>query len=175
MKILAFGASNSKDSINQNLAHYAARKISKGRYNIEMVELSNYEPEIYSIDREIKHGIPSEAKDLLNKIEESDIVVISFAEHNGSYTAVYKNIFDWMSRINPKVFNNKKLVYLSTSPGEYGAASVLAAAVGSVSYFGGELIGSLSVPNFQENFSVKKEEIINPNLNDKLEEIIKGL
>ena len=66
--------------------------------------------------------------------------------------------------------NNKKLVYLSTSPGEYGAASVLAAAVGSVSYFGGELIGSLSVPNFQENFSVKKEEIINPNLNDKLED-----
>lgn len=175
MKILAFGASNSKDSINQHLASYTAKKISKGRYNIEIVELKNYEPEIYSINKEIKNGIPFEAKDLFNKIKESDIIVISFAEHNGSYTAVYKNIFDWMSRINPKVFDNKKLVYLSTSPGEFGAATVLSTAVNSVPFFGGELIGSLSVPNFQENFSIKKEELINKNLNDKLEEIIKEL
>lgn len=168
MKVLALGATNSKNSINKMLATYTARKISN---NVEVIDLNDYEMDIYSVDREQQNGIPSKAKELFEKIGSSDVVVISFAEFNGSYTSAYKNIFDWMSRISQKVFQGKKVVYLSTSPGAYGAASVLKSAVDSIIYFDGQLVGSLSVPSFYENFSVEKQEITNEEIKVKILEL----
>lgn len=169
MKVLALGATNSKNSINKMLATYTAKKISN---NVEVIDLNDYEMDIYSVDREQQNGIPSKAKELFEKIGSSDIVVISFAEFNGSYTSAYKNIFDWMSRISQKVFQGKKVVYLSTSPGAYGAASVLKSAVDSIIYFDGQLVGSLSVPSFYENFSVEKQEITNEEIKVKILELV---
>jgi len=169
MKVLAFGATNSKNSINKMLAAYTAKQISN---NVEIVDLNDYEMDIYSVDREQENGIPNKAKELFEKIGNNDVVVISFAEFNGSYTTAYKNIFDWMSRINQKVFQGKKVIYLSTSPGGYGAASVLKSAVDSIVYFDGQLIGSLSVPSFYDNFSVEKQEITNEEIKQKIKEIV---
>ncbi len=84
------------------------------------------------------------------KIAESEAIIISFAEHNGSYSAAYKNLFDWCSRINPKVFQNKPVVMLVTSPGPGGAGRVLAATT-SAPYFDADLKGSLSIPSFYDN------------------------
>lgn len=169
MKVLALGATNSKNSINKMLATYTAKKISN---NVEVIDLNDYEMDIYSVDREQQNGIPSKAKELFEKIGSSDIVVISFAEFNGSYTSAYKNIFDWISRISQKVFQGKKVVYLSTSPGAYGAVSVLKSAVDSIIYFDGQLVGSLSVPSFYENFSVEKQEITNEEIKVKILELV---
>ena len=92
----------------------------------------------------------------LIKIAEADALVISFAEHNGSYSAAYKKIFDWCSRISTKVYQGKATILLATSPGPGGAASVLAAATGSAPYFAADLKGSLSVPRFYDNFDTQK-------------------
>jgi chromate reductase len=78
------------------------------------------------------------------------VIVVSFAEHNGSYSAAYKNIFDWASRIEKAVYQNKPIAVLSTSPGPGGASSVLAQAVNSMPFFKGRVIGSLSVPSFYD-------------------------
>jgi len=93
---------------------------------------------------------------------------VSFAEHNGSYTAAYKNIFDWASRIEQKVFQNKAMVILSTSPGPGGASSVLAAATGSAPYFAADVKASLSIPSFFDNFDTVKQMVSNVELADKL-------
>ncbi|NOQ90936.1 MAG: NADPH-dependent FMN reductase, partial [Gammaproteobacteria bacterium] len=86
----------------------------------------------------------------------------------GSYTVAYKNIFDWASRINPKVFQNKPMVMLATSPGPGGASSVLAAAIASAPFFDGEVKASLSVPGFYDNFDVEQGRIINDEINAQL-------
>ena len=65
---------------------------------------------IYSIDRERESGIPQEALDFKNKINEADAIIISFAEHNGSYTAAFKNINDWVSRIGRGMWGNKPVL-----------------------------------------------------------------
>jgi NAD(P)H-dependent FMN reductase len=98
----------------------------------------------------------------------SDALMISFAEHNGSYSAAYKNLFDWSSRMGKQVFQDKPMVLLSTSPGALGGASVLAAATGSAPFFAGHVKASLAIPNFYENFDVERGALRNGELNTKL-------
>ena len=57
------------------------------------------------------------AKAFLAKIEEADFLVVSLAENNGNYSAAFKNVFDWCSRITVKVFQEKPMLLMATSPG----------------------------------------------------------
>jgi NAD(P)H-dependent FMN reductase len=139
MKILAFAASSSSKSINKKLVTYAL-SLSDKNNQAEIIDLNDYELPLFSVDKESEVGQPQLAKDFLEKINNCDALIISFAEHNGSYSAVYKNIFDWCSRINPKVFKGKKMALLSTSPGARGGSSVLDLAVKSTPFFGGEVV-----------------------------------
>ena len=172
MKVLAFAASNHSKSINKKLVTYAA-SLLKEKYlpnaDIEIIDLNDYEIPIYSQDREAESGIPELAHQFFNKIGEADALIVSYAEHNGSYSAAYKNIFDWASRIDSKVFQNKPMLILSTSPGKGGASSVLASAINSAPFFAAEVKGSLSVPNFYENFDVDSRVLKNDELKMKLD------
>ncbi len=53
---------------------------------------------IYSEDRENDGGIPDQAQRFLKIIQDADGIILSLAEHNGSYTSAFKNILDWTSR-----------------------------------------------------------------------------
>lgn len=155
MKILAFGASSSKHSINKALATMAAKLYQTDvntSADIEILDLNDFEMPIYSIDREKADGIPTAAHTFLNKIGDADALIISFASHNGSYSAAYKNIFDWASRIDAKVFQNKAMLLLATSPGKGGAKSVLTAAIESAPHFNADVKASLSVPSFHDAY-----------------------
>ncbi len=158
-KILAFGASNSKHSINRQLAAYAAGLFNNAQ--VELLDLNDYEMPLYSIDREKKDGIPEPAHRFYQKIGESDLILISFAEHNGAYSTAFKNIFDWMSRINGKTFQEKPMFLMATSPGARGGSSVLEMAVKRFPYQGGVVKGMFSLPNFNDNFDIEKGEISN--------------
>ena len=173
MKIIAFAASSSKKSINKQLVTYAANLLEGAQ--VEVLDLNDYELPLFSVDKEQELGQPQLAQDFFAKIGASDALIISFAEHNGSYSAAYKNLFDWCSRINQKIFQNKPLVLLSTSPGAGGAANVLAAAVDSAPHFNGELKASLSVPSFYQNFDVEKGCLTNKELQAKLITAISAL
>ena len=56
MKILAFAASNSLNSINKALIDYAAILLDK--HEVETLNINDYEMPIYSNDLEDAHGIP---------------------------------------------------------------------------------------------------------------------
>ena len=162
MKILAFAASNSKKSINKQLVTYAASLLEGAQ--VEVLDLNDFELPLFSVDKEQELGQPQLAQDFFARIGASDGLIISFAEHNGSYTAAYKNLFDWCSRIDQKIFQNKPVVLLSTSPGAGGAANVLATAVNSAPHFNGKLKASLSIPSFYQNFDVEKACLTNKDI-----------
>ena len=155
MKILAFAASNSKQSINKQLVAHAASvfqsEIDEGG-EIEILDLNEFEMPSYSIDREKEEGIPDAARRFFAKIGEADALLISYAEHNGFYTAAYKNIFDWASRIDMKVFQSKPMVIMSASAGPNGGANVLKTASESAPFFGAQVLSSLSIGPFMEKF-----------------------
>lgn len=173
MKILTFAASSSSKSINKLLANYAASLVEKS--DVELLDINDYEMPLFSQDKEAILGQPDEAKAFYKKIGEADALIISFAEHNGSYTAAYKNLFDWTSRINQKLFQNKPMVFLSTSPGPGGAANVLNSAVTSAPYFDGDVKASLSVPSFFDNFDTETQQITSQSLLAELTQAVATL
>ena len=173
MKILAFAASNSTKSINRKLLSYAATLIEDA--DIETLDINDYEMPLYSSDREEAHGIPEAAHRFYQKIGSADALLISFAEHNGSYTAAFKNLYDWTSRIDPKVYQNKATVMLSASPGAGGAANVLATATKSAPFFGADLKASMSVPSFYDNFDGESGRLKDHGLVQNLQETLSHL
>ncbi|UTW57139.1 NAD(P)H-dependent oxidoreductase [Kordiimonas sp. SCSIO 12603] len=177
MNILAFAATNSSQSINKQLVTYAAEVLATAQSDIttEILDINDYELPLFSIDRENQLGKPELAQAFFDKIGAADAVIISFAEHNGSYTAAYKNLFDWASRIDPKVFQGKPMVLLATSPGAGGARNVLAVAETSAPHFAGDVKASLSIPSFYDNFDMETGALSNEALAVKLKDALVSL
>jgi chromate reductase len=176
--ILVFAASNSRASINKRLAVHAGSVLKdelEAPVFIDVLDLNDFEMPIYSPEREKEDGVPQLAQDFYARIGAADGLIISYAEHNGQYSAAFKNIFDWCSRINVKVFQDKPQVVLSTSPGKGGGANVLGVALGAAPYFGADIKGSLSVGPFGEHFDVDAERLVTPELVSALREALSEL
>jgi len=159
-KIIAFGASNSSKSINQQFAKWAAAQVEA---EVNLLDLNDFEMPIYSMDREMDGGIPEKAIQLKELINKTDGILISFAEYNGSYSSAFKNILDWMSRIGRPIWSDKPMFLLGTSPGGRGASTVLETAVRSFPHQGGKVVSSFSLPSFNQNFSAE-EGITDPSI-----------
>ena len=163
-KIITLGASTSKKSINKILAEYTGEMVK----NVELVkiDLNEFEMPLFSVDIEAEKGFPEAAIRLNEKFDNVDGFIISLAEHNGAYSAAFKNAFDWLSRIDGKVWKNKPMLLLSTSPGARGGRTLLHIALGRFPFNGAQIVGSLSVPKFNDNF--KQGELVNESLKQSL-------
>lgn len=162
MKIVAFGASTSQTSINKALATYTAQLVEDAE--VQVLNLADYSVPIFSEQTEKDIGQAEGAKRFLADIASADALVISFAEHNGHYPAAYKNLFDWATRIDRKVYADKPAVYLATSPGPGGAKSVWGAATQSAGFFGGNIKASVSVANFYDVFDLETNTVKNEDI-----------
>ncbi|MEO8254321.1 MAG: NAD(P)H-dependent oxidoreductase [Flavobacterium sp.] len=171
-KIIAFGASSSTNSINKQLAVYAASQFKNA--DIEVLDLNDYEMPIFSLDKESKNGIPELANHFFNKLGTADLIVVSLAEHNGAYSTAFKNIFDWTSRINTEFFQQKQTLLLSTSPGPRGGITVLEIAKNRFPFQGAVIKGSFSLPSFNDNFN-SNEGITDEKLKNDLLEITQAI
>ena len=58
-----------------------------------------------------------------------------------------------MSRIDGKLWNNKPMFLMATSPGGRGGASVLEIAKGRFPFMGGNIVAEFSLPFFEKNYS----------------------
>lgn len=171
-KILAFGASSSRNSINKQLATYAASLFQDA--TIEVLDLNDYEMPIYSIDKEKETGIHPLAINFYNKITNTDLLVVSMTEHNGAYSSAFKNILDWTSRYNNGVFQEKPMLLMATSPGARGGSSVLDIAKNRFPRNGANVIATFSLPSFNDNFD-KEKGISNEDLKNQLLDIVRSI
>ena len=173
MNVVAFAASSSKKSINKKLVSYAASLLDD--VSVEILDLNDYELPLFSTEKEEELGQPELAKQFFEKLGSCDAIIISFAEHNGSYTAAFKNLFDWCSRITPKIYQDKPMVLLATSPGARGAATILSVATNAMPHFAGDVKGSFSLPSFYDNFDLDKNEISDTELAATLKQEVEKL
>jgi NAD(P)H-dependent FMN reductase len=168
MKIAAFAGSTSSTSINKELVKFVLKDFKDDEINL--IDLNDFDMPVFSVDRE-KGGFPDEARHFLKVIEECDVIICSLAEHNRSYSAAFKNIFDWASRINVKVFQNKPMLLMSASPGGYGGGNVMNTAKTFFPNFGADIKDTFSLPKFYENFDLERG-IINPEMLKELKDKI---
>lgn len=166
-KILAFAGSTSLKSINQAFVTYAASQLTE--FEVTVIRLLDYEMPLFSVDVQEEHGFPENAEKLHELIRQSDGIMLSLAEHNGAYTAAFKNAFDWLSRLEGKAWDNKPMFLLSTSPGGRGGSSVMEIASKRFPFNGGEVIATFSLPSFYQNFS-PEEGVLEAELNGKFRE-----
>ena len=172
MKIIAFGASPSKNSINKKLATYAANLFENA--DVEVLDLNDFEMPLYTVDIEKEIGQHELAKAFLAKIATADILVVSLAENNANYSVAFKNVFDWCSRITGKVFQEKPMLLMATSPGARGGASVLEIAKKAFPFYGGNVKATFSLVSFEANFDTEKGVISNAELDNQLKELVKN-
>ncbi len=165
-QILAFGTSLNSQSINRVLAGYAASLVPDAQVVVQTP--ADFPLPLYSQDLEKASGVPQAAHDFVAAIGRADALIFSFAEHNGSYTAAFKNLLDWASRAERKLFQAKPLLLLATSPGGRGGQSVLTQAQAMVPHFGAALVGSLSVPRAGQNLDRVSGAVVDEALHAEL-------
>lgn len=170
MKITAFGASYSRTSINRQWAEFVSVQIP-GDHSLRVLDLNDYDLPVYTVEREKELGIPASVGQFVDELNAADLLVVSFAEYNGTYTAGFKNLFDWASRHQLKMFENKPMILLAAAPGPRGGAMVLQTAVERFPRHGARVIGSMALPRFKETFNLE-QGLVDPELRKELDALI---
>ena len=176
MKIVGFAGSNSKKSINKQFVAHTLGQLKE--HETKLLDLNDFEIPLFSVDKEEEDGYPEKVKEFVNIIQSADGLVLSLAEHNGAYTAVFKNLMDWCSRYELKFFNNTPMLLLSTSPGGYGGGNSMELGLNRLPKFDANIIANFSLPKFNDNFDKEKgikDLELRSNFDAKLEEFKKGL
>lgn len=169
-KIIAFGATNNSQSINKKFAEFTVNQL-KG-VEVSLLDLNDFELPIYSIDLEKTSGVPQNAIRFEQYIKESDGIIISLAEYNGLYTSAFKNLWDWMSRIeSPKIWHEKPMFIIGTSPSKREESNVMNVSQQLFPLFGANIITSYHLPSFNHFF--KEGQIIEPKHKEFFNEALK--
>lgn len=146
--ILAFAGSNHSSSINHQLVEYTASLLDD--MEVKVIDIRKWVIPIYSIDMD-PDETPTEIKELIDLIQASDGFILSSPEHNGGTPAFLKNIIDWMSRRAKKVFDNKPMLLMSTSPGQGGGLNNRKQLERMLPYQGAIIAATYSLPSFAQN------------------------
>lgn len=153
-KILAFAGSGSSVSINRQLIKYTLENFQD--FELEFLDLNDFEMPIYSHVREKKEGVPQAALEFRKKLHEADGIIVSVAEHNWNITTVMKNLLDWCSRVDMNIFNSKPMLLMSTSISRAGGVRAMEYMLSTKDKFNMNLIETFSLPSFNHTFAEGK-------------------
>jgi chromate reductase len=119
MRILALSGSLRRDSHNTALARAAARCVPDGA-EIELYEgLAELPP--YDADADGEDS-PGSVRDLRERIDAADALLVVTPEYNGSIPGVLKNAIDWASRPRQDApLRGKTVAVAGATTGQYGA------------------------------------------------------
>ncbi|MGS0528377.1 NADPH-dependent FMN reductase [Zobellia nedashkovskayae] len=149
--ILAFAGSNSSKSINYQLVKHTVSLIEGDK--IQLLNMANFPFPMFSEDYERENGYSNSLIELKNDIVKADGIIISVNEHNSGPSAYFKNLTDWLSRVERKFLDGKPVLLMSTSGGQRGGISALEATANVIPRFGAQVAATFSLPYFQENFT----------------------
>ena len=148
--ILAFAGSNSSTSINYRLVQYTTSLLDDQEYRL--LNMAQYPFPMYSEDDEKQTGYSNSLRELKEDIQNAEGLILSVNEHNGNPSAYFKNVLDWLSRLDRNFLAGTKIFLMSTSRGKRGAKGSFEVVQNMLPKFGGEIVASFSLPEFHENF-----------------------
>jgi chromate reductase, NAD(P)H dehydrogenase (quinone) len=121
MKILAISGSLREASYNTALAR-AARELAPPGVEVDLYErLARIPPYDQDLDRP-GTAPPLAVRDLRERIDDADALLVVTPEYNGSVPGVLKNAIDWVSaRHSGSWLRNKTVAIAGATTGQYGA------------------------------------------------------
>lgn len=111
---------------------------------------------MYSEDHEREFGFSNSLIEFKDDIQKAQGIIISVNEHNSNPSAYFKNLLDWLSRLDKDFIRDKKILLMSTSPGKRGGIGALEITKNMLTRFGAEPVSTFSLPAFHVNFNVEK-------------------
>ena len=119
-KILAFSGSSRRESLNQKFLNAAVAAVRAAVRGGDAINLKDYPLPIYDGDFEDAHGLPDNARKLVNLIKGHAGLLIASPEYNSMNTPLLKNTIDWCTRADDDPFPGRVAAVISASPGQYG-------------------------------------------------------
>jgi len=125
-RILAFGGSLRRYSVNQKLAAIAAEGAREAGAEVTLISLRDFPMPLFDQDLEGEIGKPEEAKRLKDLFLGHQGLIIASPEYNSAYSAALKNAIDWVSPGDSSdeapisALAGKSAVIMATSPGGLG-------------------------------------------------------
>lgn len=152
--LLCFAGSNASTSINYQLVRHTAAKT--GYEAVRLLDMFHYPFPLYSEDYEKENGYSNALVEFKEEIKSATGIIIAVNEHNGNPSAYFKNLIDWLSRVDIDFIRGKKVFLMATSPGGRGAQSSLELAKNLLIRFGAVVTDTYSLPLFAQNFNIEK-------------------
>lgn len=117
--IATLAGSVREGSLNAQLARLAAEAASNRGAQGSFVDLSLLRLPLYNADLEANTGIPENAMKIADRVRKADGLVIASPEYNGAYTALLKNVIDWVTRVDYSAWAIPTAL-MSATPGRSG-------------------------------------------------------
>ncbi len=114
--VLAFAGSLRRNSYNKMLLNNMV-SLGENIININIFDIS----EIPFFNQDIENEPPEVIKELRKQVNDSEGVIIVTPEYNFSFSAITKNVIDWLSRVE-KPLDNKPVCICGASGGYFGTA-----------------------------------------------------
>lgn len=169
--ILSFAGSNSSTSVNYKLVKYTVSIING--HDIKLLNMVNFPFPMFSVDYEKENGYSNSLVEFKDYFVESQALILSVNEHNGNPSAYFKNVIDWLSRLDRNFLVDTKVLLMSTSPGKRGGIGAHDVIKNVLPRFGADIVSTFSLPSFNSNFDEEKG-ILNPDLSKLHKEAIEN-
>ena len=115
MRLLAFAASLRRESLNRKLIQIAAELARDAGIEVDLADFHEFDMPLYDADLQGSSGFPSGARELAQRIESADGLMLASPEYNYSLPGTLKNAIDWVSRMKPMPFRGKHGILLAAS------------------------------------------------------------
>ncbi len=119
-RILAFAGSARRDSLNRKLLATVVEAVSGAGGDVTLIDLNDYALPLYHGDLEDEHGLPENARRLIDLITNHPGLLVASPEYNSMLTPLLKNTVDWCTRADDNPFTGRVAAIVSASPGMFG-------------------------------------------------------
>ncbi|WP_435622562.1 NADPH-dependent FMN reductase [Flagellimonas sp.] len=167
-EILAFAGSNSSTSINYELVKYTASLIEN--HKVQTLDMARYPFPMYSADEEKQKGFSNSLIEFKGYIQQSQGLILSVNEHNGNPSGYFKNLLDWLSRLERRFLEDTTVFLMAASPGKRGGIGAMGVVQDILPRFGAEIASTFSLPSFGQVFA--NGEIIDQTLKEQHSEAL---
>ena len=120
MKVFAFAASVSRESINKQLLEVALDIVRAAGHEADHADFRAFDMPPMDGDRAMSGDIPDGARALAARIQAADAWILASPEYNWTMPGTIKNAIDWLSRMQPVPIDGKSVLLLSASPSLVG-------------------------------------------------------
>lgn len=152
MKSLIFAGSNASDSINQEVAQQLVNIVEDSEY----IDLRKLDIAMYNRDMETNGiGFPVDIIMLHKKIKEYDRLIICTPEYNGDFSSFFKNILDWISRIDYLFLADKEIELICASTGKLGGPSVRMKGKDILQFLGAATVNDYAIKSYNHTDDIE--------------------